>query len=73
MKSQRQQTLDNLNRLRVESDPKFRAELTALADGLQELLEGAAKGGHARAKKLSKKRRKEIATNAANARWGNAR
>lgn len=28
------------------------------------------KGGDARAKKLSKERRKEIASNAANVRWG---
>ena len=65
------QTLENLNRLRVESDPKLRKELTAIADGLEALLEGAAKGGRNRAKNLTKKRRKEIATNAAKARWAN--
>jgi hypothetical protein len=32
---------------------------------------GRDKGGKARAKKLSAKKRKAIATNAANARWGN--
>jgi len=31
---------------------------------------GASKGGKARAKNLSKKRRKEIATQAARSRWG---
>jgi hypothetical protein len=33
---------------------------------------GGAKGGQARAKALSKRRRTEIARNAANNRWGNA-
>lgn len=70
MKSKTRLTLEGLNRLRVESDPKFRADLTAIADSLQGLLESTAKGGNARAKKLTKKRRKEIATKAANARWG---
>ncbi len=32
-------------------------------------VELGAKGGHARAKKLTKKRRKEIATKAAKTRW----
>ena len=32
---------------------------------------GGEKGGKARAKKLSSKKRKSIATDAANARWGN--
>lgn len=40
-----------------------------IADSLERLMDGASDGGHARAKKLSKKRRKEIATNAARARW----
>jgi transcriptional regulator of met regulon len=40
-----------------------------LADSFERLMNGARAGGAARAKKLSKKRRKEIATNAANARW----
>lgn len=66
----RKETLEQLNRLRTQSDPKFRKELTAIADSLQELLDENAAGGTARAKKLSKKRRVEIARNAANARWG---
>ena len=66
----RRKTLEELNRLRTESGPKFRKALTAVADGLEELLNSASDGGKARAKKLSKKRRSEIARNAANARWG---
>ena len=58
-----------LQRLRTETDPKLRKDITALADCLERLLDGAAKGGRERAKKLSKKRRVEIATNAARARW----
>lgn len=65
----KQQTLENLNRLRLESDPRFREEVTAIADSLERLLEGASKGGRQRAKTLTKKRRSEIARNAANARW----
>ena len=34
---------------------------------------GAAKGGKARAKKLTRKRQKEIASNAAKARWAKAK
>lgn len=41
-----------------------------VADSLEALLDGAAKGGKSRARKLSKKRRVEIAKKAANARWG---
>lgn len=55
----------NLRKLRALKDP----DLVNIADSLERLMDGAAKGGNARAKKLSKKRRVEIATNAANARW----
>lgn len=65
----RKQTLEQLNLLRVKSDPRFRAELTAIADSLQELLNEAAKGGRARAEKLTDKRRSEIAQHAAKTRW----
>jgi hypothetical protein len=67
--NRRKEIIANLNRLKVESDPKFRKELSELADSLQELLDSTAKGGRARAKKLSRKRRSEIARNAARARW----
>jgi len=67
----RKKTLEQINKLRTESDPRFRKELTAVADGLEALLKEAAAGGRARAKKLSKKRRVEIARHAANVRWGN--
>lgn len=40
-----------------------------LANSLERLMDGASAGGAARAKKLSKKRRKEIASNAAKVRW----
>jgi len=40
-----------------------------IADSLTRLMDGASEGGRARAKKLTKKRRKEIATKAARARW----
>lgn len=66
----RRETLERIKRLRTEGDPKFRKELTAVADSLEELLEENSKGGRTRAKKLSKKRRVEIARNAANVRWG---
>lgn len=66
----KKRTLENLNRLRLESDPKLRKEVAAVADSLERLLKGATKGGNARAKKLSKKRRSEIARKAAQARWG---
>lgn len=42
-----------------------------LADSFTRLMDGASKGGKARAKKLTKKRRKEIATAAANKQWNN--
>ncbi len=58
-----------INRLRTDTDPKFARDLGAIADSLDNLVDGASKGGTARAKKLSKKRRKEIATLAANKRW----
>jgi ElaB/YqjD/DUF883 family membrane-anchored ribosome-binding protein len=67
--NRRKEIIASLNRLKVESSPKFRKELSELADALQELLDSTAKGGRARAKKLSKKRRSEIARNAARARW----
>jgi hypothetical protein len=60
-----------LEELRTKTDPRFRAALTAVANGLEQLLDGAAKGGRVRAKKLSKKRRSEIARTAAKARWAN--
>lgn len=59
----------SLNRLRTEVDPKFQPEIGNIADSLESLLDGASRGGTARAKKLTKKRRKEIATNAARTRW----
>lgn len=69
----RKETLERLNKLRTRSDPKFRKELTAIADSLQGLLDEASSGGKARAKKLSKKRRVEIARNAAKVRWAKVR
>lgn len=59
----------SLNRLRTEVDPRFQPEIGNIADSLESLLDGASKGGNARAKKLTKKRRKEIAQKAARARW----
>ena len=59
----------NLQKLRTGTDPKFRKEMIAVADSLEKLLDKASAGGNARAKKLSKKRRSEIARKAANARW----
>jgi hypothetical protein len=67
--NRREEITKNLNRLKTEGDPKFRKELSELAGSLQELLDSTAKGGRARARKLSKKRRSEIARNAARARW----
>lgn len=69
MKSKTQQLKERVNRLRMDTDPKFRKEFIAIADSLDDLLDGAAKGGRVRAKRLSKKRRKEIASNAAKVRW----
>lgn len=59
-----------IRQLREKIDTKKFPEIGKLADSLERLVDGAARGGNARAKKLTKKRRKEIATNAANARWG---
>lgn len=61
---------DAVAKLRTDVAPEFQPEMSKLADLLDDLLDGAAKGGRARAKKLSKKRRKEIAVNAAKVRWG---
>lgn len=55
--------------LRSEVDLEKYPEIAGVADSLERLIDGAAKGGTARAKKLTKKRRREIATNAARARW----
>lgn len=66
MKQEESKIRANLNKLRrVKQFP----ELTAVADSLERLLDGATKGGNNRAKKLSKKRRSEIAKNASNVRW----
>lgn len=61
---------DAVAKLRTDVAPGLQSEMSKLADLFDGLLDGAAKGGRARAKKLTKKRRKEIATKAANARWG---
>lgn len=66
----REEIIKQLRELRTESDPKYREALTEVANSLEDLLVGAAKGGRTRASKLSKKRRSEIARKAANARWG---
>lgn len=63
----------NLDRLRTGVAPKFQEDMKAIADSLEKLLDGASKGGKARAKKLTKKRRSEIARNAANTRWGKSK
>lgn len=55
----------NLRKLRALGD----SDMAAIADRLERLMDGAVEGGHARARKLTKKRRTEIARNAANARW----
>lgn len=60
---------DAVAKLRTAVAPEFREEISTLADLLDDVLDGAARGGAARAKKLTKKRRKEIASNAAKARW----
>lgn len=70
MKTKTQELKEQINRLRTEVDPKFQPEMSAVADSLEAMLDGASKGGTVRAKRLTKKRRKEIATKAANARWG---
>lgn len=64
---------EQLEDLRTKVDPRFRAALTKVADGLEELLDGPAKGGRKRATKLSKKRRSEIARKASKARWDKQR
>lgn len=55
----------SLRKLRALKDP----DLTKVADSLERLMDGASDGGKARAKNLTKKRRKEIASGAAKARW----
>lgn len=64
-----QEAKEAVAKLRTEVDPKFQPEMSKLADLFDGLLDGAAKGGRTRAKKLSKKRRSEIAKNAAIVRW----
>jgi hypothetical protein len=58
-----------LDRLRREVDPRFASAIRKIADNLEDILDGPSKGGNARAKNLSKKRRSEIARNAAKIRW----
>jgi hypothetical protein len=69
-----QQVRAKVKKLRTETDPKFAQEMNVIADSLDGLINAASlmgqKGGVARAQKLSKKRRSEIARNAANVRWG---
>lgn len=66
-------TTELINRLRTETDPRFAEDMNKLADSMERLAKGAVKGGKARAKKLSKRRRSEIARNAALARWSKKR
>lgn len=47
-------------------------ELSLMAHLLGHTTQGASKGGHARAARLTPKRRREIAQHAARARWGAA-
>lgn len=61
-----------VRRLR-EAAAKTFPELVDVADSLEKLLDGASRGGKSRAKKLTKKRRKEIASNAAKVRWAKTR
>jgi len=74
MKTTKRQAQAAVRKLRTDTDPKFAIEMNKIADGLDDLINAAStlgrKGGNERAKKLSKKRRSEIARNAANARWG---
>jgi hypothetical protein len=70
METKMQKLKAQINRLRTEVDPKFQPEISTVADELEKKLDGVSKGGTIRAKRLSKKRRREIATKAANARWG---
>lgn len=58
-----------IRRLRSEIDLEKYPEIEGVADSLERLVNGAARGGNSRAKKLTKKRKKEIATTAAAARW----
>jgi hypothetical protein len=58
-----------IRKLRAEIDLEKYPEIAGVADSLEALLDGASKGGVARAKKLTKKRRREIAQKAAKARW----
>lgn len=73
MKAIEKQAREWATKLRKVKDPRFKEDVNALADSLDELIGAAAvmgrKGGAARAKKLSKKRRSEIARKAAKARW----
>lgn len=69
MESKTQQLRKQIDRLRTDVDPKFQPELSKIADELDKMLDGPRKGGAVRAKRLSKKRRKEIAVQAARARW----
>lgn len=59
-----------VRRLREAAVKSKFPELVDVADSLEKLLDGASRGGNSRAKKLTKKRRREIASNAAKARWG---
>jgi len=61
-----------INRLRTEVDLDKFPEMPKIADCLDKLIDNASRGGNQRAKKLTKKRRKEIATKAAKARWSKA-
>lgn len=70
MDTKTQKLKAQLNRLRTEVEPKFQEDMRAVADCLEALLDGASKGGTVRTKRLSKKRRQEIASKAAKARWG---
>lgn len=69
MDTKTQKLKAQINRLRTEVDLKKFPEMPTIADGLDEILDSASRGGRVRAKKLTKKRRSEIARNAARARW----
>jgi hypothetical protein len=71
-----QQARAAVSKLRIKTAKHPLAkEMSDIADSLDGLINAASlmgqKGGEARAKKLSKKRRSDIARQAANARWGN--
>lgn len=70
METKTQQLKRQINRLRIEVDPKLQDDMIAVADSLEAMLDGASRGGQLRTKRLSKKRRQEIAKKAAMARWG---